>query len=74
MKALGYCYDENKQCYYTDGHERDDVGNDREDRFLINYFEAELQTYIWVQIPHDEAVQIEDEDASFSIAVMRTLI
>ena len=35
MIFLGYNYDENKKCYYTDGHERPDVVADRNDRFLI---------------------------------------
>jgi hypothetical protein len=35
---MGYKYDENRRCYYTDGHEREDVVKDRNKRFLVEYF------------------------------------
>ena len=47
---LGFKYDKNKRSYYTDGHEREVVVRDRNDRILINYFKAELQYYHWVQV------------------------
>ena len=62
MKYLDFRYCENKKCYYTDGHERDDVVKDRNDRFLIKYFEAELQAYRWVQITESEALDLEKDD------------
>lgn len=42
MFTLGYKYDENKECYYTYGHERPDVVADWKDRFLVTYFELEV--------------------------------
>ena len=45
LKNLGYEYDENKRCYYTDGHEREDVILDREERFLGDYFNLEQRSY-----------------------------
>ena len=50
MRYLGYNYNDNKRSYYTDGHEREDVVRDRNDRFLVSYFKAKLQCYRWVQI------------------------
>ena len=38
---LGYKYDENKRCYYTDGHERDNAVYDRNKQFLPAYFSYE---------------------------------
>ena len=40
-KNLGYHYDKNKLCYYTNDHKREDVILDREERFLGDYFKLE---------------------------------
>ena len=55
----------NKWYYYTDGHERDNIVKDREDRFLGAYFGYELQTPRWVQVSDSIAVKIEKTDAIF---------
>ena len=65
MKALGYWYNENKRCYYTNGYEQDDDVKDQEDIFLIQHFEAELRSYCWVHIPSETAMLIEDYDTYF---------
>jgi hypothetical protein len=41
-------YDENRRCYYTDGHEREDVVKDRNKRFLVEYFKLERRAHHWV--------------------------
>ena len=41
---LGYNYNDNKQYYYTDGHEKTDVVEVQNNMFLIEYFETERQT------------------------------
>ena len=53
MKNLGFKYCENQKYNYTDGHESDDVARDRNDKFLIQYVDAKLLAYRWVQL--DEA-------------------
>ena len=45
MIYLGYEYSETKKMYYTDGHERADVIEDRDFRFLERYFEYELRCH-----------------------------
>ena len=59
IKDLGFHYDVNKRCYYTDGHERSDVVEDREDRFLDSYFNYEIQSHRWVQLIELDAIQLE---------------
>ena len=65
MSHLGYKYDINNKSYYTDGHERADVVDDRNNRFLIHYYEYEQQCYRWIQITETDAVQLEKEDDNF---------
>ena len=65
MNHLGFKYSENKRSYYTDGHEREDVVRDRNDRFIVDYFEAELQWYHWVQIKLEIATSLEQELGNF---------
>ena len=65
LKALGYCYNENKRCYYTDGHEQEYVVKDHENIFLIKYFEAELRCHWWVQILSDTDKLVGQVDTSF---------
>ena len=62
MKYLGFKYCENQKCYYTDGHERDEAVRYRIDRFLIQYFEAELLAYKWVQVDEDTAKELERDE------------
>ena len=59
LKKLGYVYDENKRCYYTDGYERADVVKDRDEQYLDSYFTIELCTHRWVQIPESKAIEFE---------------
>ena len=56
---LGFKYNENKQNYCTNGHERDDVVKDRDERFLTRYFDSELLAHQWVQIPSSVASNLE---------------
>ena len=62
LSHLGYKYDINNKSYYTDGHERADVVDDRNNRFLIHYYEYEQQCYRWIQITETDAVQLEKEE------------
>ena len=62
---LGYKYDENKKSYYTDGHEREDVVKDRNERFLIKYFTAERRAHRWVQLDEKVAIEMEQNDPTF---------
>ena len=48
MKKLGFEYKSQTKCYYTDGHEREDVVKER-NTFIKNYFNIELETMRWVQ-------------------------
>ena len=54
LKYLWYIYNE-KNAYYTDGHEREDVVNDRITHFLVQYFLAKRRTYRWIHTPLDTA-------------------
>ena len=65
MKHPGYKYDEHKKSYYTDGHERPDVVDDCNNRFLDGYFEAELRAYRWVQIEYNIAKKLASEHEDF---------
>ena len=59
MQYLGFKYSENLKCYYNDGHEREDVVKDRNDRFLVEYFKLERRCYRWVQLTKQEAENLE---------------
>ena len=65
LKQLGYRYDENKRCYYTNGHGRNDVIQDREDRFLGDYFHLERKCHRWVQLPENIAQNLESIHSNF---------
>ena len=67
MKHLGYKYNGHKKKYYTDGHERPDVVDDRNNIFLEGYFEAELAAYRWVQIEFDIAKKISCQHKDFQL-------
>ena len=67
MILLGYKYNKNKKCYYTDGHEKPDVVTDRNDRFLIEYFCLEKCAHRWVQLEEVKAVQLEKEIQNFPL-------
>ena len=56
---LGYHYDANRWCYYTDGHERNIVVKDREDYFLVYYFRYEMRAHRWVQVTDKVGIKIE---------------
>ena len=58
LKILGFKYSEQEQCYYTDGHEREDVVFYRNE-FITYYFKCELQTMMWVQLSKSESINLE---------------
>ena len=60
---LGFHYDVNEKSYYIDGHKREDVVADRNNRFLVNYFAYELKCHRWVQISEAIAQSLEDKSA-----------
>ena len=59
MKRMGYKYDKNKHSYYTDGHERKDVVDDRNGRFLGKYYDYELSTHRWIQVTEETSNKLE---------------
>ena len=61
----GYNYDENKQYYYTNGHERDEVVRDRDDTCLTSYFDSEIDCYHWVQIEYSASLELEVKNDKF---------
>ena len=67
MKDLGYTYDENKRTYYTDGHERQDVVEDRDNRFLKEYFNYEIRCHRWVQLSRKDAEDLHTKHKDFPI-------
>jgi hypothetical protein len=60
LQLMGYKYDENRRCYYTDGHEREDVVEDRNKRFLVQYFKLERRAHRWVQLTEEKAIELEE--------------
>jgi hypothetical protein len=60
LQWMGYKYDENRRCYYTDGHEREDVVKDRNKRFLVEYFKLERRAHRWVQLTEEKANELEE--------------
>ena len=65
LQSYGFTYSDQKKCYFTDGHEREDVVKDRNNRFLLNYFRYELRSMRWIQITETLAKEIENETPSF---------
>ncbi len=57
---MGYKYDEDRLCYYTDGHEREDVVDDRNKRFLLQYFKLERWAHRWLQLTEEKAKELEE--------------
>ena len=60
LQWMGYKYDENCHCYYTDGHEREDVVKDCNKRFLVEYFKLERRAHRWVQLTEEKANELEE--------------
>jgi hypothetical protein len=60
LQLMGYKYDENRCCYYTDGHEREDVAKDRNKRFLVEYFKLERRAHRRVQLTEEKANELEE--------------
>jgi hypothetical protein len=60
LQLMGYKYDENRRCYYTVGHEREDVVKDRNKRFLDEYFQLEQRAHRWVQLTEEKAHELEE--------------
>ena len=67
LRYLGFNYGENRRSYYTDGHEREDVKRDRDERFLDAYFDSEIQCHRWVQISSTMAVNLKNSYPDFAI-------
>ena len=65
LSKLGYKYNEHKNLYYNDGHEREDVVKDRDERFLYCYFKSEIKVHRWVQISEVTSRQLKDEYEDF---------
>ena len=51
--------------YYTDGHDRDDVVDYRNNHFLDEYFKLELRAYRWVQVDVATALLLEQKYDDF---------
>ena len=62
---LGYKYDTNNKSHYTDGHGRKDVVEDRNKRFLGQYYDYELLTYRWIQLTEEVSNILETEHNDF---------
>jgi hypothetical protein len=60
LQLMGYKYDENRRCYYTDGHEREDVMKDRNKCFLVEYYKLERRAHRWVQLREEMANKLEE--------------
>jgi hypothetical protein len=60
LQLMGYKYDENRRCYYTDGHKREDVVKERNKRFLVEYFKLERRAHHWVQLTEEKANELEE--------------
>jgi hypothetical protein len=60
LQLMGYKYDENRCCYYTDGHEREDIVKDRNKLFLVEYFKLERRAHRWVQFTEEKANELEE--------------
>ena len=65
LKMFGFDYSEQKKCYFTDGHEREDIKLDRNERFLLDYFKKERYTMRWVQITELKGKELENEIENF---------
>lgn len=65
LKFLGFTYCDQKKTYYNDGHERKDNILYRQ-IFIKNYFSMELNQYLWVQIPSDVAIVLENNSQLLS--------
>ena len=58
MMALGLKHSEEKNCYYVDGHEREDVAKSRW-TFVQEYLGDKLYMFQWIQIPLSNALEYE---------------
>ena len=63
--CLGYKYEENKRSYYTDGHEREDLIQDRNEIFLVGYFAAECRCRRRLQLQDTTEVLPEMSNTTF---------
>jgi hypothetical protein len=58
---MGYKYDANCRCYYTDdGHEQEDIVEDCNKHFLVEYFKLERRAHCWVQLTEEKAKELEE--------------
>jgi len=60
MHYLGFKFDEQKKCYFTDRHEHAENVADRK-KFRKDYFEYEKRTYRWIQITEETAQKLEND-------------
>jgi hypothetical protein len=60
LQLMGYKYAKNHRCYYTDGHEQEDVVKARNKRFLVEYFKLERRAHCWVQLTKEKANELEE--------------
>ena len=65
LTNFGFSYDKNTRSYYTDGHERKDVIQDRNERFLGSYYAYELRCHRWIQMSSVKAIDIENRTGTF---------
>ena len=67
LTNFGFKYDKNSKSYYTDGHERKDVIEDRNERFLGSYYAYELRCHRWIQMTSTLAIDIEKKNKDFPL-------
>jgi hypothetical protein len=60
LGRLNFTYDFVKKVYYNDKHESDE-NKDHRGKFATTYFGYELLSYRWVQVPEQDAIQLENE-------------
>jgi hypothetical protein len=59
LQLMGYNYDKNCCCYYTDGHEQEDFMEDHNKQFFVEYFKLERHAHHWVQLTEEKAIELE---------------
>lgn len=59
---IGFTYDKNKKCYYTDGHKIENVDTDHNNRFLVLFIKFEKRAYCCVQQSETIALSIESRN------------
>ena len=62
---LDYNYDDNKRCYFTNGLKREDAVRDKDDIFLNNYFDLEIDRFCWVYIKYSTLLELKENPEKF---------